>query len=500
MTGISALFPDSPFFNSYYMGGVERNIVQPVPVLTGAFLFVRTDVIREVGMLDEEYFMYGEDIDLCYRMLKAGYQNYYLPEPTIIHYKGESTHREEFRYVKHFYNAMLIYVRKHYEGVGGQIFQLMIILGVLTRGALGALRRFARRALPVVIDAVLIVLILVVVKVFWAQLYFADVDHFDRRFTIFNIPVYAGLWLLFLFLSGAHDVQRNARRIINGMVFGTIAILLVYAMLPLEFRSSRAVIVLSAVWATVLLILSTGLWRLIKKVGMARRIAVVGNFNEVKRIMEILNRSASRSVVVGWIAVDDDPGNADMMGHVSQLQTLTHDHRVEELVFSQDLPFSEINYWMSRIGPSVSYRISSTGSDQIVGSDSRKEQGKLYQAHVEFGLSYPMHRRLKRILDIFVTVICLIVSPFARLLGGAKGVSLRAYGEILRGRKTWVGYHPNDQQSDRLPVIPEGIIHPGTLDILREPSEIQMINYIYAREYTVWKDVDIILRNLSKLV
>jgi hypothetical protein len=77
---------------------------------------------------------------------------------------------------------------------------------------------------------------------------------------------------------------------------------------------------------------------------------------------------------------------------------------------------------------------------------------------------------------------------------------LRAYGEILRGRKTWVGYHPNDQQSDRLPVIPEGIIHPGTLDILREPSEIQMINYIYAREYTVWKDVDIILRNLSKLV
>jgi hypothetical protein len=395
---------------------------------------------------------------------------------------------------------MLIYVRRHYQGVGGGIFRLMIVLGVLTRGALGALRRFIGRALPIVFDMAIIAATLFMVKTVWAHFYFDDPDHFDRRFTIFNIPLYAGLWWLFLFLSGAHDTQRSTRRIVNGMVFGTIAVLLVYAMLPLELRSSRAVILLSAAAASVLLILTSAAWRYIRKIGVAKRTAVVGNAAEVNRIMEILNRSTGKAVVVGWITVDNGTAGPDMLGHVSQLPMLVRDHGIRELVFSQDLPFSEINFWMSRIGPSVSYRISVSGSDQIVGSDSRKQQGKLYQAQVEFALAYPMHRRLKRILDILVAVVCIIIWPIGQLLGRKALASWHTCISVFRHELTWVGYHPNDPQAERLPSIPEGVIYPATLDLLHEPSEIHMINYIYAREYTMWKDIDVILRNISKLV
>ncbi len=102
MTGISRLFPGSMFFNGYYMGNKDPDSIHEVPVLTGAFMFMRMAVIREVGMLDEDYFMYGEDIDLCHRMVSAGYQNFYLPGPSIIHYKGESTHRGSIRYILRF--------------------------------------------------------------------------------------------------------------------------------------------------------------------------------------------------------------------------------------------------------------------------------------------------------------------------------------------------------------------------------------------------------------
>jgi len=501
MSGISALFPDSRFFNGYYLGGADRTTVQPVPVLTGAFLFVRMRVIREIGMLDEDYFMYGEDIDWCHRMLRAGYQNYYLPEPPIIHYKGESTHRERLKYVRHFYNAMLIYVRKHYRGTGGRLFKMMIMLGVFVRAVLSAVRRFVARGFPLFIDAVIIVLTLLLVKDYWAQLYFTDPSHFDKQFLQFNLPLYGALWLLFLFLCGAHDLQRNGRRIFNGILIGTLAILVVYAMLPLDFRSSRAVILISAACITLLLISGNALWDFIKGIGRPRRVAIVGGEKEVKRIMEILNRAGGKSVIAGWVAVDDAVAGPDLIGHISQLQDLVRDHRIDELVFSQDLSFHETNQWMSRIGPSVSYRISSSGSDQIVGSDSKKEQGKLYQARVEFALAYPMQRRLKRIADVSIALVLMLTWPVTRIFGIRNPAAWRNVVHVFQGNMTWVSYFPTDAQLSELPSLCSGILYPApNVEIPRQAGEVHMINYIYAREYTVWKDLDLILRNLSRLI
>jgi len=89
--GLSSIFPKSKVFNHYHLGYLDKNETNEVEVLAGAFMFLRKSVLDEIGLLDEAFFMYGEDIDLSYRIIQAGYKNYYFADTTIIHYKGEST-------------------------------------------------------------------------------------------------------------------------------------------------------------------------------------------------------------------------------------------------------------------------------------------------------------------------------------------------------------------------------------------------------------------------
>lgn len=136
MSGLCKIYPKSRRFGRYYMGWLPWDVPVEIEIVSGAFTMLRTSVMREMNGYDEEYFMYGEDIDLSYRLLKAGYKNLYLPN-TILHYKGESTHKSSFRYVHVFYEAMLIFLQKHF----GQLSVLLTIpikLAIYVR-ALGAL-------------------------------------------------------------------------------------------------------------------------------------------------------------------------------------------------------------------------------------------------------------------------------------------------------------------------------------------------------------------------
>jgi len=98
----------------YYLSHLPWNQPGRIDVMSGAFCMLRRSILNEVGLLDKDFFMYGEDIDLSYRILKAGYENWYVPAD-IVHYKGESTQKSSYRYVHVFYEAMLIFFRKHYS-------------------------------------------------------------------------------------------------------------------------------------------------------------------------------------------------------------------------------------------------------------------------------------------------------------------------------------------------------------------------------------------------
>ena len=115
MIGLTNVFPNSSLFSKYYAGHLPERENNKVEVLAGAFMMLSKNAVEITGGFDEAFFMYGEDIDLSYRIIEAGLQNYYLGEVTIIHFKGESTQKKDDTYINHFYGAMKLFVDKHYK-------------------------------------------------------------------------------------------------------------------------------------------------------------------------------------------------------------------------------------------------------------------------------------------------------------------------------------------------------------------------------------------------
>ena len=134
MSGLCARYPYSHRFGKYYMSYLSWDSPAQIDVVSGAFCMLRRSALDKVGLLDEDYFMYGEDIDLSYRLLKGGYQNWYFPSK-ILHYKGESTQKSSFKYVHVFYEAMLIFFSKHYAHMS-LILSLPIKLAIYFKASL----------------------------------------------------------------------------------------------------------------------------------------------------------------------------------------------------------------------------------------------------------------------------------------------------------------------------------------------------------------------------
>lgn len=142
-TGLCKRFPKNKVMGRYYLGFLDRNEKAEIEVLSGAFMFIRHQAIKEVGAFDEDYFMYGEDIDLSYRILKGGYKNYYLPT-RILHYKGESTHKQTFTYVNNFNKSMTIFFKKHFKAYSW-FLELPILAAVYLKTVWGFVKVTAQK-------------------------------------------------------------------------------------------------------------------------------------------------------------------------------------------------------------------------------------------------------------------------------------------------------------------------------------------------------------------
>lgn len=144
--GLSSLFPYSPLFAKYHLRYLPADRAHDIDILSGAFIFIPTEILHAVKGFDEDFFMYGEDIDLAFRIVKAGHRNYYIPSP-IIHYKGESTQKNSYRYVRVFYEAMSIFFKKHYPHYS-VVYGAFIHFAIHLRTWMSLASRFFGRLMP----------------------------------------------------------------------------------------------------------------------------------------------------------------------------------------------------------------------------------------------------------------------------------------------------------------------------------------------------------------
>lgn len=139
LAGLCSMFPNSRRFGRYYLGFLDRNTTSEIEIISGAFFMLRRTALEQVGLLSEDYFMYGEDIDLSYSLLQAGWKNFYQPLP-ILHYKGESTQKTSFRYVHSFYNAMIIFFDRHFSR-RYKLLSLVVRMAVVAKGIIEMVRQ-----------------------------------------------------------------------------------------------------------------------------------------------------------------------------------------------------------------------------------------------------------------------------------------------------------------------------------------------------------------------
>ena len=133
-TGLAGIFPRSTLFSGYYQGHLDNLKNHEVAILSGAYLLADRQLVVKIGGFDEQFFMYAEDIDLSYRILEAGFKNYYFAESTIIHFKGESTRKDQ-KYFRQFYLAMIQFVHKHFKGARGFLYTGLLEMAIRIKAA-----------------------------------------------------------------------------------------------------------------------------------------------------------------------------------------------------------------------------------------------------------------------------------------------------------------------------------------------------------------------------
>lgn len=500
MFGLNKLFPKSKKFGRYHLGFLPEKETNEVEVLAGAYMFMRREALEEVGLLDEAFFMYGEDIDLSYRIIKGGYKNYYFPETSIIHYKGESTKKGSANYVKIFYQAMVIFARKHYSGSKSSLLIFLINTFIYLRAFAALVYRFFSRWWLPLLDIVLLFAGMYFLKLYWEE-HIKFIKHYPRELMTIHVPYYIAFWVGVTYFSLGYERPFTLKRITRGIAIATIAILAVYGLFPENLRFSRGLIILGSLWAIIEMVFTrllanyfwSGRFNLVNTT--SNKLIIVGGYDEASRVFEMLNKATGGINFMGFVLTEKREGDKDVLGTIDKLEEITNVFKVEEIVFcSKDVSAKAILEWMVKLGSKkVHYKIAPEASAFIIGSNSKNSNGEFFTEEITLRLANPSSLKKKRLFDIISSLLLILLSPI--WIGFVKNRFWKwnACIQVLSAKKVWVGYAPSTENK-LLPNISEGIF--DTTQISKTKIEdgemINNLNYRYARYYSIENDLDIL--------
>ncbi|MAO46429.1 MAG: glycosyl transferase family 2 [Crocinitomicaceae bacterium] len=479
MSGMYKLAPKSEKLNSYYAGHISKDENAEIEILSGAFMWMRASAIDKVGMLDETFFMYGEDIDLSWRIIKGGYENHYFAETQIIHYKGESTKKGSLNYVSVFYKAMLIFAAKHFEGGQAWIYNMVIRLAIYARATLSIVRRIAEKLLlPSAEWLALFGSLLLILK------YYSEYSGIDYNWDLATISLgsYSSVFIVVLWLFGGYDRPWVPRRVMKGIAAGTIILIAVYGLLPESIRFSRAILLLGAISFFFIVAIGRiifGQWRLGKRV--SNRL-LVASPAEADSICSLLNTLEPQSKSPQHKTSILDPSN------VTSLSEFTRIHNIGEVIFSgRDVTANAIISSLASISSlQIVCRIAWTDDGSVMGSGG---PGPDPVTELDGAIYSPSARRSKRLLDIALSLLLIVLSPLLFISARFKWVK-NAFS-VLLGFKTWVGIN--------IPGINQEAFSKPFVILAVDSDDIRVrerLSLSYARQYHPFEDLKLVLNSL----
>lgn len=493
MFGLSALFKKSKRFGQYHLSFLPEKQNHPVDILAGAFMCMRREVLDEIGLLDEKYFMYGEDIDLSYRIRLAGYENWYFANSSIIHYKGESTKKDSIKYVRVFYQAMAIFARQYFSPGSARLFGWLIQGGILFRAIIALLRRWSKRTFHPLLDALLIYLGMLLLVSFWEQnVKVEEGTVYPDVFVQLILPVYVLMWIAGAYFSGAYDKPFRASRLVRGLLAGTLGIAAIYGFFPPDWRYSRGLIVAGAAWSIFLTVAVRTLLHLAidGRTGLSappqKRVLVIGSSAETDRVHALLMRAGVSHKFLGFVS--DVPGDGQhefFAGRRHDLHVIVKNLRADELIFcGSDISNKEIIHYFESLGSLVNeLKIVPAGSNFIIGSSSVDYPGDTYTPDFNLRINLPASRRNKRLLDLGFGLTFLLFWPVLFWLYPAPLRNPIGLMHLLWGSHTLIGYPSHPQLPSSKPALLEIGSH------LTQNALQMRLRKAYAKDYQAQMDL-----------
>ncbi len=495
--GLSRLFPNSKLFGKYHLGYLSEFETNEIEILSGAFMLMRKKALDKVGLLDEDFFMYGEDIDLSYRILLGGYKNVYFPETRIIHYKGESTKKSSVNYVFVFYRAMVIFAKKHFSQKNAKLFSFFINAAIYFRASLAIISRFIKKTALPLIDVVYLFFGMMALTNYWKSAAIFFPEHISKLL----IGGYTSIWFLAHLFQGTYDEPIKIKRFFNGTLIGLGIILIGYGILPKEWQFSRLFIFLSAIWVTAYYFISRILLHF--AIGKRFRIngtkhtnfTIVGSVEEFERVSKLIHLMQPNTEKCIHVSLDTPEGEINL----NQIAEVIRVHNIHEVIFcAKDITASDIIGAMIQIDqPTIDFKIAQPDSQFLIGSNSIETAGDLYILNIN-SLSEPTKQRQKRVFDVLLALLVLITFPINCWWYNHKLQLLKNGWNTLVGKCTWVGYSKG-LKNNQLPRLKKNILIPNRG--YSEESELfqSKMDLLYAREYRFFLDIQIVMHQFKKL-
>ncbi len=508
MIGLSKIFPKSKIVGKYHLGFLDEDKIHEVDILAGAFMLLRKTTLDKVGLLDETFFMYGEDIDLSYRIILGGYKNYYFPETRIIHYKGESTKKSSVNYVIVFYKAMLIFAQKHFSQNNAKLFSILINIAIYLRAGVAISIRFIKSiALPAFDFTIIMIGLLFIKNQYGKNIKFIEGGSYSDSLVAVAFTSYILIWMFTIFLSGGYDKPIRLFQILRGVIIGTGIILIGYSLLPEAYRFSRALILLGMGWVLLsylisrLMLHTSGLKSFNLNPDKSNRIAIIGKQEEFERVNELLKQTSINTSFLGFISADDTGTNhINYVGNINQIEEVIAIYKINEVIFcSRDISSQEIiDYMHTLVSADVDFKIAPPESLSIIGSNSIDTAGDLYIIDVN-SISKPKNKRSKRLFDILLSLLFIAISPILILFQNNKIGFLKNSFIVLFNFKSWVGY--GNDAHEHLPKLKSSVLSPtDALKKVSINSDLRnRLHLAYSKDYKVENDLNIVWKCVKML-
>ena len=514
VTGLSNLFPGSRIFARYNLTYLDENKTHEVDAVSGSFMMIKRDAYEKVGGFDDQFFMYGEDLDLCYRVQKAGFKVYYVPDTQIIHYKGESTKRSNLDETKLFYDAMHKFVKKHLSSFP--------IVELILRTAIGFTKLFAflgKRKLALL--TALADFVFFNFSLFLAEKVYKNYTEwvgFDPQAYVVIYTIPALIHIIVSTLSGVYrkDVVSVLRNI--GAMFISFLILTSATFFFKQYAFSRAVVLITFVLFFIITTIYRIALKLFYRVGIKldgtlnRRTVVIGTDSDAISIAEKLKiQKSDVHSFIGLIGktsseVGKEVKGFDVVGSINNIRNVVSEKKINEVIFSsEELSYTEM---MSIVSASkndgVDFKIVGSDMNFIVGKSSVSMLDNIPLVEVSYNIASTSVRTLKIMFDYCLSVLVLFsLYPFIYLITklSKKQTDFRklvlSVPSVLSGKKSFVG--PKKQAlSGNVDLGKEGLtglwyIDDGTF------SDSDKLDFYYAKNQNIWLDLEILGKTLNKI-